>query len=1006
MTISVSDNTPRKSYTLTQGGSPQTAFEVDFEFFADADLNVYVNDVKKTLTTHYTTSSDSQNTIGHVSGTVGYIHFTSGNEVDPSSATQVVVITRNIALERTTDFPSQGAFNITALNAELDKLTAIASDSNSLGSRSIRLQDNDSDVAMELPLKASRLGKVLAFNATTGAAEAGPTMSDIASVNAISTDIGTLADLQDGTTATNALSTLAGIQANITTVAGIASNVTSVAGVASLITADFVADLNTLAQTDIINDLNTLATADIVSDLNTLATTDIINDLNKLATDDIVSDLNTLATTDIVNDLNALATTDFISDLNAIEAIKTNVTTVANNISDVNTFVNRYRVGATDPSTNNDAGDLFFNTTDNTFKFFNGSTNQFTAVNVTGIGNVVEDTTPQLGGNLDGQDKTITTTGSITGGALSGTSLDLNGGELILDADNDTSITADTDDEIDIRVAGEDVIKIEADGNTTITSNDSGASVGPVLTFNRDSSSVNTNDLLGRIAFMGSVGNSSSQTLYANIFTRINSPHSQNGEFHINVERGGSNSNRVYFGLNGAVFNESGQDWMDFRIESDNNENMFKLDASADKVSIADIDFTAGNIKTNSDALNIDIDADGTYSNSGNKYFSVKYGGTPVFVVEDDDVYVRDNISAGRVLPSGGGTLEYTTSHSQINAYSAELSDGSTHINRTFMQSTDASTDVDQAVFQAHTNSVRIETNYFGSSQTEKSSAHLLDQGGRAFHWASLYSGRSRPGTTAATPSSYRATDQTIIAYSGTGNSHGATASAGSTFICGRESANGDDVFLVTAGGQHRIEFDASGNGRFDGGADISAADYAEYFEWADGNPDKQDRRGYPVILETGGKMRIATDKDNASDIIGIVSVEAAVVGDSAWASWTGKYERDKFGQQVYEDFELLCWGEYDEETKSYSTQTTRQAMIDAGQEKNIPKDAKTIVNQRKKLSADYDPKKTYIPRKDRPEWEAIGLMGKLPLLKGQPTAPQWKKLFDLNSEVEMWLVR
>ena len=40
--------------------------------------------------------------------------------------------------------------------------------------------------------------------------------------------------------------------------------------------------------------------------------------------------------------------------------------------------------------------------------------------------------------------------------------LDLNGKELILDADADTSITADTDDTIDIKIAGSDVYQITA----------------------------------------------------------------------------------------------------------------------------------------------------------------------------------------------------------------------------------------------------------------------------------------------------------------------------------------------------------------------------------------------------------------------------------------------------------------------------------------------------------------------------------------------------------------
>ena len=91
-----------------------------------------------------------------------------------------------------------------------------------------------------------------------------------------------------------------------------------------------------------------------------LATTDVIADMNTLATSDIISDLNTLATSDIVSDLNQLATSDFVSDLNAIEGIKANVTTVADNISGVNSFAERYRVASSAPSSSLDVGDLYF----------------------------------------------------------------------------------------------------------------------------------------------------------------------------------------------------------------------------------------------------------------------------------------------------------------------------------------------------------------------------------------------------------------------------------------------------------------------------------------------------------------------------------------------------------------------------------------------------------------------------------------------------------------------
>ncbi len=475
MTISVSNNTPRVSYTVSEGAT-QTSFTVNFEFFADADLRVFVDNTLKTITTHYTVSGGNGST-----GTVTM-------SVTGGSGGSIVVITRDIALERTTDFPTQGAFNISSLNTELDKLVAIDADVDDTINRSVRLQDSDSAVSMELPLLASRKGTVLGFNASTGAAEAGPTIANVNSLSAITANINTVAGIQANVTtvagissnvtsvANNAsninsavsnasninsavsnasnINTVAGISSNVTTVAGISSDVTSVAGIASnvttvagkaslitsafasgmsLVTADFVSDVNTLAVTDVINDINLLATSDIVSDINQLATSDIISDLNTLATSDIVSDLNalavsdvisdinTLATSDIVTDLNLLATSDFVSDLNTMATttnvnnlstvagansniatvasnignINTaaaantnvntvagaiaNVNTVATNVASVNNFAERYRVGSSEPTSSLDAGDLFFNTSTNELRAYNGSSFQATS---------------------------------------------------------------------------------------------------------------------------------------------------------------------------------------------------------------------------------------------------------------------------------------------------------------------------------------------------------------------------------------------------------------------------------------------------------------------------------------------------------------------------------------------------------------------------------------------------------------------------------------------------
>tara|TARA_R100000655_G_C2989484_1_gene192893 strand:- start:635 stop:2305 length:1671 start_codon:yes stop_codon:yes gene_type:complete len=364
MTINIADNSPRISYSVSQGATT-TSFAVPFEFFDNADLNVYVDGTLKTITTHYTVSGGDGST-GTVS--ISVTGITGGS---------TVVITRDIALERTTDFPVSGAFNIVSLNTELDRMIAIAADLEDQANRALQLTDFDAAVSLVLPDVDTRKGKTLAFNASSGAVEAGPSISDVQTVSAAATDIALLANIQDGTTATNA----------ITTCATKSSEITSVAAKASLLTSDFVSDLNTLAVTDVINDinllatsdivsdLNTLATSDIVSDINTLATSDIVSDLNTLATSDIVSDINTLATSDIVSDLNTLATSDFVSDLNtlATTANVNNISTVATNISGVNSFAERYRIGSSDPSSSLDEGDLFYNSTSNVVKVYNGS---------------------------------------------------------------------------------------------------------------------------------------------------------------------------------------------------------------------------------------------------------------------------------------------------------------------------------------------------------------------------------------------------------------------------------------------------------------------------------------------------------------------------------------------------------------------------------------------------------------------------------------------------------
>ena len=131
-----------------------------------------------------------------------------------------------------------------------------------------------------------------------------------------------------------------------------------------------------------------------------------------------------------------------------------------------------------------------------------------------------------------------------------------------------------------------------------------------------------------------------------------------------------------------------------------------------------------------------------------------------------------------------------------------------------------------------------------------------------------------------------------------------------------------------------------------------SGADYAEYFEWQDGNKNSEDRRGLFVTLD-GDKIRLANANDDY--ILGVISANPSVVGDVQSENWHGMYKKDVFGQPLTETVEVP------ENTDDKTGEV-------------IP--AHTIT--RLVVNPDYNPDEEYTSREFRKEWACVGLMGKL----------------------------
>ena len=176
--------------------------------------------------------------------------------------------------------------------------------------------------------------------------------------------------------------------------------------------------------------------------------------------------------------------------------------------------------------------------------------------------------------------------------------LDLNGAsdKLILDADADTTISADTDDQIDFKAGGTDIMSLTAttatfnDGVTisvadnsdtlTLVSTDADASGGPVLDFYRNSSSPADSDSIAKMTFRGRNYNSEDVD-YGKIDMTITdaSDGSEDSQFNLQTIRGGTIRSQLKANSSEAVFNDDSVS-IDFRVESSGQTHALFVDSS------------------------------------------------------------------------------------------------------------------------------------------------------------------------------------------------------------------------------------------------------------------------------------------------------------------------------------------------------------------------------------------------------------------------------------------
>ena len=161
--MTVLDSTPRDQYTATSG---QTVFPYTFEIAAAGDIKVLQNGTlinQGTGAGQYAVSGVGVDTGGNVTLVTG---ATTGD---------VLTIYRDMALERLTAYTNAGDFLAADVNNDFDRLwLALQQNGGDLDGRVLIAPNTDpTSIDMTIPDKATRLGKYLRFNDTTGNPEAG-----------------------------------------------------------------------------------------------------------------------------------------------------------------------------------------------------------------------------------------------------------------------------------------------------------------------------------------------------------------------------------------------------------------------------------------------------------------------------------------------------------------------------------------------------------------------------------------------------------------------------------------------------------------------------------------------------------------------------------------------------------------------------------------------------------------------------------------------------------------
>jgi hypothetical protein len=194
-----------------------------------------------------------------------------------------------------------------------------------------------------------------------------------------------------------------------------------------------------------------------------------------------------------------------------------------------------------------------------------------------------------------------------------------------------------------------------------------------------------------------------------------------------------------------------------------------------------------------------------------------------------------------------------------------------------------------------------------------------------------------------------------------------------------------------------------------------TATGFAEMFEWADGNPNNEDRAGCTVALFQG-KIVLSTDCPyhlEPTDLIGVVggdNTSVAVISNASSDEWHGKHLRDEYNRLLWEPQVMVEWVAagyrhwYEADRIPAGIVAPPDATYYRDEWKGHKLHREILSEEFKNPGRAIEP---YLPRTERPEWGIVVILGRAIVREGSICHPSWKRLKPATgASVAEWLIR